>query len=218
MEDNKVYTTQGTRLSEKAPWETYQDEMTERVSSDLAAEIEEYSKHRYDEAKSSNQSKEELCKQREINQEIAKDYQWATPEEYEDIEQRIGRVMHSAVFISKLREIGITCWYRQHLHAQKAVLWVQRGRREQEVACWVQQGFMQELSILRFDDRGVPLDERRRGWRSCLLQLILKGIITEEKAVEVFGHPKQSSAFHKYNSILYEWRKRKEENWDDIWA
>jgi hypothetical protein len=213
-----AYTGQGTRLEETAPWLTYEKEMQQSLSKELEEEVAEYAKHHYDEAQSSNQTKEELHKQREINQEAVKEYQWATPQEYEDAIQRIGRVMHHAVFINKLRDIGITCWYCQHPHIQKAVLWVQRGRRKPEMACWVQQGFMQELSILRFDDKGVPLDERRRGWRTCLLQLILKGIITEDKAVEVFGHPKTTRAFSRYNSTLFEWRKRKDTNWDDVWA
>lgn len=201
-------TSQGTRLSETAPWDSYADEMTEKLSPELEAEVEEYSKHRHDPAKSSNESLEELHYQREVNQGIAKQYQWLTPEEYADIEQRIGRVMHSSVFINILRKAGIQCFYRQHPHPQKATLWFLNSKGEEEVACWVQQGFMVELSIMNFDDKGVPLDERRRGWRTCLLQLILKGVITEDKANAVFGKPKQTSAFDRYNSTLYEFRKR----------
>src|ERR1700734_525322 len=92
-----AYTGQGTRLKDEAPWLSYESEMKEKLSKELEEEIAEYAKHHYDEAQSSNQAKEELHKQREINEEIAKDYQWLTPEEYEDIEQRIGRVMHHAV-------------------------------------------------------------------------------------------------------------------------
>lgn len=206
--ENKQLSGQGTRLSDTAPWDSYADEMTERYSPELAAEIEEYSKHRHDPAKSSNESLEELHYQKEVNQGIAKQYQWLTPEEYADIEQRIGRVMHSSVFISILRKAGIRCFYRQHVHPQKATLWFLNSQGKEEVGCWVQQGFMVELSIMNFDDKGVPLDERRRGWRTCLLQLILKGVITEDKANAVFGKPKQTSAFDRYNSTLFEFRKR----------
>jgi len=204
-----VYTEQGTRLDETPPWMTYEKEMHESLSKELEEEIAEYAKHRYDPAQSSNQAKEELHKQREINQEIAKEYQWLTPEEYEDIEQRIGRVMHSSVFINLLSKANIECWYVQHPQPQKATLLTINKVGDREVACWVQQGFMVELSIMNFDDKGVPLDERRRGWRTCLLQLILKGIISEDKANEVFGKPKQTKAFDRYNSTLYEFRKRR---------
>lgn len=197
---------QGTRLSETAPWDSYADEMTEKYSPELAAEVADYSTRRH--AKSSNQALEELHYQKEVNQGIAKQYQWVTPEEYADFEQRIGRVMHHAVFISILRKAGIQCFYRQHMHPQKATLWFLNSKGEEEVACWVQQGFMMELSVMRFDERGIPLDERRRGWRTSLLQLIMKGIITEDKANEIFGKPKLTNAFHKYNSLLYSFRNR----------
>jgi hypothetical protein len=100
------------------------------------------------------------------------------------------------------------CWYVQHPQPQKAVLLIQRGINEPEIACWVQQGQMPELSIMRFDERGIPLDERRRGWRTALLQLIIKGFLTEEDANTVFGRPGQSEAFNRYNMTLYEFRKR----------
>lgn len=198
----------GTYSSDVAPWMTYADEMTQRVPKDMAEEIEEYSKHRYDEGKASQQTLEELAFQRECNTEIGKEYQWLHPGEYADVEQRIGTTMTHGEFITRLRKLGILCWYTQHPQIQKAVLMVQGLAKPPEVACWVQQGVMPELSIMRFDQYGVPLDERRRGWRTCLLQLILKGIVSEKQAVKTFGRPKQTEAFNRYNSTLFEWRKR----------
>ena len=202
-----VFTGQGTRLSDTAPWITYASEMDEKLDPKLAKEVAEYAKRYHDPEKTSNQNKEELARQKELSDESVKEFQFVTPEEYEDIEQRIGRVMHSAVFINKLRSLGITCWYTQHLQPQKATLIVQDGVKEPEVACWVQQGYMPELSIMRFDEHKVPVDERRRGWRTCLLQLILKGIISETQANITFGNPGMSPAFDRYNSTLYEFRK-----------
>jgi hypothetical protein len=116
--------------------------------------------------------------------------------------------MHASTFINKLRQAGVKCWYGEHPQAQKMTLLVSNhnGTQPHEVACWVQTGFMPELSIMRFDDHGVPLDERRRGWRTCLLQLILKGTITERKANEVFGSPKLTEAFGRYNRTLQTFR------------
>ena len=67
---------------------------------------------------------------------------------------------------------------------------------------------MSELSVVRFDERGTPIDEKRRGWRTAILQCILKGLLTEEQANREFGKPKVTPAFARYNQILYEWRKR----------
>jgi predicted molibdopterin-dependent oxidoreductase YjgC len=59
---------------------------------------------------------------------------------------------------------------------------------------------------MNFDDHGVPLAERRRGWRTVLLQAILKGVITEEKANKEFGKPRQDAAFDRYNGLLKAFR------------
>lgn len=204
----EVIQQQGTRLSERAPWETYSEEMGDHFSKDLANAVAEYSERRYEASETSNQNKELLHEQRELSNELSKQYQWVKPEEYEDLSPRIGTVMSHAEFITKLRRAGVRCWYTQHPHLDKAVLLVSKNSStEPEVACWVQQGQMPELSIMNFDDHGVPLAERRRGWRTCLLQLILKGIISEKTANQEFGRPKTIQAFHRYNQLLFEFRK-----------
>ena len=202
----EALTGQGTRLSEKAPWESYGSEMETQMSPALAAAVAEYAERQYDSNQSSNQAKEELHRQQEINEEISKEYQWLTPEEYEDLVQRIGRVMTHAEFITKLRKLKVQCWYNPHPHPDKAILVVLRGRRPLEVGCWVQLGYMPELSIMRFDEHGIPVNERRRGWRTCLLQLILKGVVSEQDAIKMFGNPKQTNAFHRYNSLIQAFR------------
>lgn len=202
----EIQSTQGTRLSEAAPWETYSAELDQNLSPELSAAVAEYAERRYDE-KPSSQMKEELHRQQEMSEETSKQYQWITPEEYADSGARIGNPMLHSEFITKLRSRGILCWYNQHVHHDKAnLLWGKNSSTPPEVACWVQLGYMPELSIMTFDDHGVPLAERRRGWRTCLLQLILKGIISEAVANEEFGRPKQTEAFHRYNSTLQSFR------------
>lgn len=205
----EIAATQGTRLSEKAPWETYESEMDVKMSKELAAAVAEYAERRYESDQTSNQNKEALAEERELSEMVAKEHQWLKPEEYEDLEARIGTVMSHAEFITKLRSAGVQCHYRQHVHADKAVLYVQPPKfpgADYEKSCWVQVGLMPELSIMNFDDHGAPLAERRRGWRTCLLQVILAGFLTEEKANKVFGRPKESFQYHRYNSTLQSFR------------
>lgn len=202
----EILATQGTRLKEKAPWETYAEQMDADpdMTPELQAQIDEYSKHVHD--NSSNQNKEELARWQEQNAELAKEYQWVEPSEYADEGARVGTPMHSSTFITKLQQAGVNCWYRFHGQPRKVTLVVQRPGKEPEVGCWVQLGFAPELSIMSFDEHGVPLAEKYRGWRTCLLQLILKSVITEAKADEVFGKPKTTEAFHRYNSTLQSFR------------
>ena len=198
----------GTVNDSRAPWETYSAQFDEKLDPKLEAEINEYAKHRHEQ--SSNQNEEELCRQKEINYELGKQYRWVSPEEYADEGPRIGRIIHSSEFINILRnKCGLKTWYRQHPQERKLTLLVSRdGGMTYEVACWAQQGFMPEYSMMRFDDHGIPLDEKFRGWRTCILQMILKNFISEEKATKVFGSA-TGPASYKFNSLLYEFRNRK---------
>lgn len=203
----EIQARQGTRLSEKAPWETYSEELDLKMSVELAQAVADYAEQRYEEESKNSQMKEELHRQREMSDDLSKQYQWMSPQEYADHGARIGSPMLHSEFITKLRRRGILCWYNQHVHNDKAnLLWSKSSSTAPEVACWVQLGYMPELSIMTFDEHDLPLAERRRGWRTCLLQLVLKGIISEDIAIEEFGLPKETEAFHRYNSTLKSFR------------
>ena len=205
-----VQKAQGTRLQEKAPWESYN--LQEELSPELEAAVAEYSTHRHDD--SSNQTKEAYAEQKELSDEVAKEYQFVAPDEYNNVEERMGRILHSSEFINLLRDkLGLKCWYRTHPHADKLTLLVQNGlgTKEPEIACWVQNGWMPSLSVMRFDEHGVPLNEQFRGYRTCLLQMILKGLVTEEKVNAVFGKPGQTKAWARYNETLQSYRNRDQE-------
>jgi hypothetical protein len=183
-----VMKSQGTRLSELPPWMTYAASLDEKLDPRLEEAVKRYSENRHDD--SSNQNKEELHRQKELTSEMVKQYQWLTPDEYKDEEVRKGKPMHSEEFIKKLREeLHVKCWYIEHPQPQKLTLLIsdRDGITKPEVACWVQYGWMPEYSIMRFDDHGVPLDEKFRGWRTPLLQLILKGVLGENDVDRVFG-------------------------------
>lgn len=202
--NQEILTTQGTRLNNKAPWETYSSSFDEKLDSKLEEEIKRYSERVH--SKSSSQNEEELARQKEFSAEFAKEYQWVSPDEYKDVGARKGRILHSSEFINMLRKIGLKCWYRQHPQPRKITLLVQNNNMlPPEVACWAQVGFMPEYEIIRFDEHGVPLDSMFRGWRTCLLQMILKGMITEEQVNKTFGRA-TGPASERYNSTLYEVR------------
>jgi len=203
----EIQKSQGTRLSETAPWDSYDNELGCNMSPELAAQVAEYAEKRYTDSKVDGQTQERLAQLEEQNRDNAKQYQWLTPEEYADYEARIGIVINHEQFITLLRKHGLTCHYKQHPHPDKAVLWVSKDAfTSPEVAAWVQIGQMPELSLMNFDKYGSPLAEKRRGWRTVLLQMILKGLITEEKANKIFGRPRQDEAFARYNSILKAFR------------
>lgn len=188
-------------------WGDYDAEITPEQDPALVEAMAEYA-GRVSDAEASSQTKEELARQKEISEDVAAEYRWLSPEEYKDEHERIGSIMHSSVFITLLQKAGVNCWYRNHPQPGKVTLIVQRLGLEPEVACWCQQGYAPELSVMRFDEHGVPLAEKYRGWRTSLLQLILKGIIKEKVANKVFGAPKTTPAFARYNLTLQHFRNQ----------
>lgn len=206
-----VYTGPGTVATDTAPWMSWEDEMDDGMSAELAAQVEEYARNRYEEDQSSSETKELLAMMKENNDENAEGYQWLKKADYANEEERTGRVLHSAEFITilrkALRSTDTRVFYKQHLHNDKAVLVFTKGQLE-EIGCWVQQGNMPELSIMRFDEHNVPTNEKRRGWRTCLLQLILKGVISEQSADKYFGKPKLTAAYSRYNAQVHAFRNR----------
>jgi hypothetical protein len=203
----QIDATQGTRKSEKAPWESYNDQMTETLDPELEAAIAEFASHD-PHGHTDSQTQEELCRVKEENDNLAQEYQWLSPDEYEDEKARIGRIMHSSELIKKLtEECGITARYRQHPQPKRITLLVDttQGIRGMEVACWVQFGYMPEYSIMNFDDHGVVLQEAYRGWRTVLLQLLVKHMIDEETINRVFGEAVGPAA-RKYLEIVRNFR------------
>ena len=196
---------QGTRNRDESPDKSYMVE--DQLTPEMEAAIAEYASNVHDD--SSNQTKEELCRWKEGNEEVAKEYQWCTPEEYADIQMRFGRIMSHDQLITKLRdECKLKVSYRMHPHADKLVLLHSKdGMTKPEMACWVQRGWMPEYTIMGFDDHGVPMAEKYRGWRTVLLQLILKELLTEKVAHKVFGEANLPCA-EKYNMILHSIRNR----------
>jgi hypothetical protein len=67
---------------------------------------------------------------------------------------------------------------------------------------------MIEWSVLRLDDHGIANGEEYRGWRTVVSQLILKGVLTEKRAHEIFGRPTDSIVSRKYRQRLWEYRHR----------
>lgn len=193
----EVTTTHGR---ETAPWEDYSRYVTgDHNSAEMEAAIAEYARNRHE--STSDQTREALAEMKEKSDNAAREYQWLHPSEYEDRGPRIGTILHSSKLISILRkEFGLKCWYRLHPQPQKlTLLVVDRGTRQ--VGCWAMYGYQPEFSIMRFDDHGVPLDEAYRGWRTVLMQLALKGLISERKINEVFG-PARGPASMRYNKFM----------------
>lgn len=107
-----------------------------------------------------------------------------------DPEPRKINIVNTREFLKRLRDNGVTCFTFYNGMPGTVGLWACRpNRSEVEYIAYCQVPCMYEWSVLRLDAHGLPNGEDFRGWRTVLSQLIIKEILTEEKAHKIFGEP-----------------------------
>lgn len=110
-------------------------------------------------------------------------------EEFEEMtgERRLGRVMHSSEFITKLKRIVPTLQVMAGAIQGDLSLYRTFGDRL-DFICWFSSGYLPEFSIVHFNKDRQPIDEKR-GWRTVLLRALKVGLLTEQQVEKEFGHP-----------------------------
>lgn len=198
----------GTHKDDTAPWHSYAEELCPTIKDPvLAAAVEEYA-GRPHHTKTSNQVLEEEYRQKEISWSQAREYRWLKMCEYADEAARLIDPLHSTRFILKLREMGLKCWYGGEPVNGLIPLYVQRNdSSEPKFATAVQAGVMPAYSVMRFDDHGVPTNEKFRGYWTVLLRLIFDGYCTEQGVVAAFGEPR-GPAGERTRMLLFNFRNQ----------
>jgi hypothetical protein len=201
----------GTSASEVPPWQSYDTDLDPMhdASPGLRAAVANKRHHE----KTSQQNIEELFRQKEMSTEMVKQYKFyrQDADELGNDKLRRGRVMHCLEFLKRLQTIKpayLSNTVRKGLIGLAVWMPGEFGG-EWKYACGVQFGYCHEYSSLHFDQHGLPLNEKWRGWRTVLLRLIHGGFITEQQADEAFG-PALGFASRRYREQLYCWRNRKE--------
>jgi hypothetical protein len=107
-------------------------------------------------------------------------------------------------FIQKLRQNGVKCFTIDNNWRQTVALWAVRPSTGQlQYICYCQIPAQYEWSVLKVDRHGLPAGEDFRGWRTVLVQLITKGILSETKAHQIFGRPTDSEVSLIYRESLF---------------
>ena len=150
----------------------------------------------------SHQNEELLAQLKEENDTVAAGHRLPNSQLMRDNEaQRWGKPMHYMTFLKRLRAAGLKVWYNEVPWEGIIGLKAVRKGYEQlgpQFVCGVKMGWTTEYDIFHYDSHGVELNRRFIGWRTVLLAMIGKGIITEKKAHELFGNPQLCDA-----SVLY---------------
>lgn len=155
--------------------------------------------------------RESFAAEKEISDEMGEAYHI---EDQEDLTNELARKvnpMSTDDFVFKLRKHGIKCFTVYNGLKGTVGLWclppkqVARAR----YVCYLQIPAMYEWSVLRLDRHNIPVGEKFRGWRTAVMELIKKEILTEYQAHKIFGHPSGDKTFRRYQRSLWELRNEK---------
>jgi hypothetical protein len=207
---------------ERAPWETYTTaDPLAGCSPEMQQEIAEYSAKHH--GSTSKQNVEELIRQKEMSTEMVKEYKFYKQDELKDSPERVGRILHCLDWLKmfeKIRPAYLSANVRKGLSG--LAVWTPKDVRQEDgsikrvdwqYVCGVQVGFMHEYSSLHFDVRGLPLNEKWRGWRTVNLRLIQMGFMTEEQEKQIFGEA-TGIASRRHREQLFCWRNRNRDDGD----
>jgi hypothetical protein len=121
---------------------------------------------------------------------------------------RLVNVISTRNFIRKLRDNGVKCFTIDNGWPGTVALWVVQNDKPVYI-CYLQAPAMVEWSVLALDKHGLPAGESYRGWRTVLVQLIEKFILTEDQAHKIFGAPTINIVSKRYRQTLYNFRNGK---------
>ena len=137
---------------------------------------------------------------------------WEHQDDYRNDEARLTRYLHYSDVIRRLRKLAHNLYFMDGRIEGDIAIYKVYGRpqpqlegRDFEYLMYMPTGFLPEFSTYEFNERDVPVKEKKRGWRTLLLRLIRSGIVTERQCAEEFGEPEgQSSTVWK--RTLFVWR------------
>lgn len=127
-----------------------------------------------------------------------------------DVKSRKVNIKRTRDIIKTLRDNGVRCFTVQNGHPQQVGIWCCPSNSDEMVyVCYLQVPYMCEWSVLRLDRHFLPNGEDFRGWRTLIVQLVEKGILTEQKAHKIFGAPTDGMVSRRYRRSLFFYRNRK---------
>lgn len=101
--------------------------------------------------------------------------------------RRLGRVMHSSEFLTKIKHVVPNLQTRPGGIQGDISLYRVIGE-EIAYVCWLTEGYLPEFSLVKFNADMQPIREIR-GWRTVLIRMIKVGLLTEQQAEKEFGRP-----------------------------
>jgi len=217
--DNRIRTVDGLKDTDE-PWNSRHDvpATQEAIQKMLAGGTPDWVKWPND---YKNFAREEYLKTLEDSKSMALQYQLDDQADLTNRAARMVNPMSTRDFITKLRANGIKCFTVDNgFPPQTVALWCLPPKKllRARYIAYLQVPAMYEWSVLKEDQYGKPMGEDFRGWRTVIIQLIEKEILTEAQAHQIFGHPSNNPVFSRYHQSLWEIRNGRKYTEDELHA
>lgn len=165
--------------------------------------------------------KESFAAEKEISDKMATGYKWDDQEMLTNEKARMVNRMGTRDFLKKLSENGVKFvvsdngWKGPGGVPTVGLFCVPpNNTRKLRPVCYIDVPFMWEWSVLLLDGHGIPNGEKSRGWRTVVIQLVEKEIITEQQCHKIFGVPAPNPISSRYFRSL--WEKRNGCRYNDL--
>lgn len=149
--------------------------------------------------------KESFAAEKEISDSQVSQYKMEHQDILTNAKARKVNAIGTRDFIAKLRRNGVKCFTIDNgFPPQTVALWAIRpNSNKASYVCYLQVPAMYEWSLLKIDRHGLPFGEDFRGWRTVVAQLVVKGILTEKRAHEIFKRPTDSEVSLIYRETMF---------------
>lgn len=108
-------------------------------------------------------------------------------ESFKDFERRRGFVLHSSEFIQRVRKLAPRLVVQHQINFEDDWGFYVDVCGKLVYLSGFHNGWLTEFSYTFVDQRNIPTEERR-GWRTVLLRLMGRGVITWKQVVREFGN------------------------------
>lgn len=151
---------------------------------------------------------EAFAQEKQISDDMAVQYRWDDQDILSDAKSRMVNPMHVIEFVQKLETNGVKCEVRYCGMPQTIGLWCQPQNTTSKFryVCYLQVPAMYEWSVMRLNRHNIPDGEDYRGWRTAVVQLVKKDVLSEREAHRIFGVPSPNERSSRYFRSL--WEKR----------
>lgn len=118
---------------------------------------------------------------------------------FKDFERRRGECLHSSEFIYRVQELNPFVIIQHQINFDSDWGMYLDVRDRLVYLSGFHNGWLTEFSYTFVDERDIPTEERR-GWRTVLLRLMARGVLSWEQVVSEFGHSDglNSERWHTY--------------------